>query len=439
LFWGKLGRTIAGIYIIGKCIQRSYFSNQYEGIGRAVGMRKEAVANSKPTLEERRKHQDSRLDALSNLSDGTKDRKDDLNIVTLHQNRNSAKKDDQTSAAKSHKKHRNENTESSSSENDVTSTNEEISTEILPASNQTKITPKLRSKRNHPGFQEFHVWFDAISSIYRMYDIGNIDTSKDPAIPILPRSERGRVSLSISVENKSSMDIEVYWMDYKGKETLKGTMSAFGRNRHWLQTTWIGHPWAFREKGSGKLLLYYVPYRIIPIIEDTPQEDTIGSQSFSISNSKYYNPEQTCSIQDHLLPYPATLITNIQKAMEISIEQMKRDNVSPRMLLKYLYNILHSPNETKYRQIRTSNKVFWNNIWCNGGRGVLHALGFEENGAFIEMGPNDGPLPHQRLEDVSNAVFMLEKYLKDFEDITKPTVQQPEGADGSGRANWRSL
>ncbi|GFH45801.1 hypothetical protein CTEN210_02275 [Chaetoceros tenuissimus] len=295
------------------------------------------------------------------------------------------------------------------------------------------LRPVMRSKRSHPGLTEFHNWMDAIASIYRMYSIGKVNKSDEPVIPLLPRSERGRVSLNMVIENRTSRDIDVFWIDYKGKEIKKGSLSAFSENVDITITTWIGHPWAFRDRHSGMLLLYYVPYRIIPFTEsnhpDTAQETRIGRHRFILTSPM--NDEDACAVIDHVF----TNITSIDDAVAFSIQQMERENVSPMILLKYLYNIALNPNDSKYRQIRTSNKVFFNNVWCNGGRGVLHALGFEENQSHIEMGPSEGPLTGERIKQVTDAVMMLEKYLNQIEG--SPRRNQPVGSDGSGRANWR--
>lgn len=220
----------------------------------------------------------------------------------------------------------------------------------------------------------------------------------------------------------------------------KGSMKRF--NGSIDITTWIGHPWVFRAKDSGRLMLYYVPYRVIPVIymqqneSSHNEDDETGVHAFSIVTTK--NIEDMCAIQDNLFPYPPNSITSINQALDFSIQQMEREQVSPRILLKYVYNIALHPSESKYRQIRVANKVFWNNVWCNGGRGVLHALGFEENGSYIEMG-RVGNLPGDRVKDVSNGIVMLEEFMNDIEDTDKPAIRQPRGADGSGtgRANWR--
>jgi len=299
----------------------------------------------------------------------------------------------------------------------------------------TQDPPPLQSKTNHPGLNSFHQWMGAVSDMYRQYTIEKI--VQDCAIPILPRSERGQVRLRMRVQNKTSSDIDVFWINYKGKESLKGTITSSGDIDI---TTWVGHPWAFRERDTGKLMLYFVPYRIIPVLEsqynsNEDHADTIGEHRFSIVTSK--SVEDMCAVQDDLFPYPPSNITSINHALEFSIQQMEREKVSPRMLLKYICNIALHPGESKYRQIRVANKVFWSNIWCNGGRGVLQALGFEEHGPYIEMGPDSVNLPGERVKEVSSAIVMLEEFMKDMEDTQKPEIHQPRGADGAGRAGWR--
>jgi hypothetical protein len=321
----------------------------------------------------------------------------------------------------------------------TTTSREESSTDGAASEQQNHKQP-LRSQLNHPGLRAFHQWMSATSDIYRMYSIGKVNKDES-AIPLLPRSERGRVPLHLQIQNRTITDIDVFWVDFKGREIPKGSMKQFNGSIN--ITTWIGHPWAFRAKDSGILMLHYVPYRIIPVIDmqqngsSYNEDDETGVHAFSIETAK--NVEDMCSVQDNMFPYPANSITSINRALEFSIQQMEREQISPRILLKYFYNIALHPSESKYRQIRVANKLFWNNIWCNGGRGVLHALGFEENGSYIEMGRTTGNLPGNRVKDVSNVIVMLEEFMKDIEDSDKPAIRQPRGADGSGtgRANWR--
>jgi hypothetical protein len=307
-------------------------------------------------------------------------------------------------------------------------------TQLVQENSQQK--PVLKAKAEHPGMEGFHRWMGAVGDIYRMYQIATIN--EELTVPLIPRSERGQVPLRMMVQNNTEMAIDVFWVDYRGNEEWKGHMGPFVGNIN--ITTWIGHPWAFREKGSGKLVLHYVPFRIIPTIEaysiENNRED-VGHHRFSIMEAT--NTENLCGVQDDLFPYPPSNIQDVIHAVEFSIQQMERERVSPRILLKYLQNIALHPDESKYRQIRVANKVFWSNIWCNGGRGVLHALGFEEHCPCIEMGPNRGNLLGYRVKDLSNAIILLEEYLQEVENTEKPLIHQPRGADGSGtgRANWR--
>ncbi len=174
--------------------------------------------------------------------------------------------------------------------------------------------------------------------------------------------------------------------------------------------------------------------------DDDVDDDFVGRYEFTIAEA---NPltsgyNEVCSVIDKTIPHPLSHINTINEAVKFSCEQMEREDVTPRILLKYLHNVLVHPTEPKYRQIRTSNKVFFNNVWINGGRGILHALGFEEKGAFVEMGPNVGSLPGERLKHLADAIVMLEELVKDMEDGRRnEIVKKPLGADGySGRAGW---
>lgn len=141
----------------------------------------------------------------------------------------------------------------------------------------------------------------------------------------------------------------------------------------------------------------------------------------------------TCDIRDDVLPHPPQSIKYIDEALNWSYRQMERDGTNPRTIIKYLYNVVYNPSDPKYRQIRTANKIFWQEIWCNAGRGVLHALGFQEIEAYAEMGPAIGTLSSERMKQVSRVISDLENLLAGLEGTG---TQQPEGADGYGRAGF---
>ena len=64
----------------------------------------------------------------------------------------------------------------------------------------------------------------------------------------------------------------------------------------------------------------------------------------------------------------------------------------------------------------------------------MHALGFEEKGAYVEMGPATGALSPERLKQVSKAIHDLKVVQARMDGIDEK--QQPEGADGYGRAGY---
>jgi len=312
----------------------------------------------------------------------------------------------------------------------------------------TVTAPKMKSSTKHPGLKGFHVWMDAITDLYRVFHIGKRDDDGD-VYPNIPRSERGRAPIAMTVTNTMMIDINVFWIDFKGNEIKKGCIRPNGG--HINITTWVGHPWIFRAKETGRMLLYYVPYRVIPVIgsqwnandelDDGYDDDdyAVGKHQFTITSPK--EDGDLCAVEDKILPFPAaTRITSVDQALKFACQQLERENVLPKVLLKYLYNIMLEPHESKYRQIRVANKAFFNNVWCNGGRGVLEALGFEEMGAYAEMGPGEGYfLPQDRIKDLSSAIVKLEELVKSMEDVSKAKITQPQGADGSGRAQFRDM
>lgn len=299
--------------------------------------------------------------------------------------------------------------------------------------------PKLKSTGEHPGLGAFHVWHSAIADIYRSYTVGKNDGST-PALPIIPRSERGNVPVHLEVTNLTSAPFDVFWVDYKGNEDYKGSAAP---GSTWFQQTWIGHPWTFRAPG-GKVLLHFVPFRVI---QNTARMNTTnryneGLQRFSILPPSYEGQKENfiCDVEDPIFSFPSTKFKSQQKAFDWSCSHMERERSSPRAVLKYLKNVLKNPDNPKYRQIRTANKTFWNEVWITAARGMLHALGFEENGAYVEMGSEEGALPAERIKQISSAVSALEALLHDIEGVNGSTAtEQPEGADGFGRAGFGRL
>ncbi len=324
-----------------------------------------------------------------------------------------------------------------------TSPSTAATTTTSTTSTTTRTTPKMKSSTKHPGLKGFHVWMEAITDLYRVFHIGKRDDDGD-VYPNIPRSERGRAPIAMTVTNTMMIDIDVFWIDFKGNEIKKGRIRPNGG--HINITTWVGHPWIFRAKETGRMLLYYVPYRVIPVIasqwnanDELHDDYAVGKHQFTITGPK--DDGDLCAVEDKILPFPAaTRITSVDQALEFSCQQLERENVLPKVLLKYLYNIMLEPHESKYRQIRVANKAFFNNVWCNGGRGVLEALGFEEMGAYAEMGPGEGYfLPQDRIKDLSSAIVKLEELVKSMEDVSKAKITQPRGADGSGRAQFRDM
>jgi hypothetical protein len=107
------------------------------------------------------------------------------------------------------------------------------------------------------------------------------------------------------------------------------------------------------------------------------------------------------------------------------------------LLTKYLTNIVMHPDKATYRKIRIANQKFFHSIWQTAARGLLLAAGFVEQNAYAELGTAD-PLPGNRVQDVSLVLFRLEQVAtaKDNNILSTTSNQQPQGADGTGRAGF---
>jgi len=285
------------------------------------------------------------------------------------------------------------------------------------------------------GLKVFQRWYNVETSLYRIYV-----TEKGAALPFIPRSERGQVQVELEVTNRASGPINVFWVDYKGRELPRGSI-AMGST--WHQVTWIGHPWIFRYKNTGELVLHFVPHKIAPTTEEvptiSPNDSEIGIHRFSITSprpSSYDSTsiDETCGVLDPVFPVH---FANPTEAVTWSLHHMTRMNfMSINLLQKYLTNIMLHPEEKKYRQIRIANATFFRDIWNTAARGLLLAAGFVECGAYAELG-SEGTLPHDRVQELSMILMRLEQWKGKREQEGSLGLNQPLGAtDGFGRANF---
>ena len=291
---------------------------------------------------------------------------------------------------------------------------------------------------DHPGLDSFWRWWDIEASLFRVYCRGRKDGV--PVVPPYnPSSRRGLVKVNLQVTNRTSTEIDVFWVDYKGKEVNKGSIRA--NSGQWYQTTWIEHPWVFRRRPDGQILLHYIPYRIIPTTSNAPTVDPddprVGIHRFTIQNETVDSPFW-CHVDDPILPYPAKdMLTNFDKAVACTLEHCQRMGVmSLHILRKYLSNIIQNPEESKYRRIRIANTTFSQNVWLTPARGLLLAAGFVENQGSAELGSAE-PLRRERVQEVSRLVYYLERWQEETSaDGDAANSPQPLGADGFGRAGY---
>jgi len=300
--------------------------------------------------------------------------------------------------------------------------------------NSSARRPPIRSTdSSFPGLDGFRAWYDVQSSIYRIYTVGKADGSQ-VFPPFLPKSERGHIPLTLRVSNNYRQTISVYWVNYRGDEIHKGNVR---NGSDFLQTTWIGHPWVFREMETGRLLCHYIPYRIIPNTREMPTIDNDdnekGVHRFTIYSLGHQLSEGCiCHIYDPVFP---VLMKTPQDGAIWAFQEMSRAQyLYVNTLIKYLTNIVMHPEEMKYRQIRIANPRFREQIWNTPARGLLLAAGFVEHGSFAELGSSQ-TLPRDRVQDISSLLFEVEKW-KTAQEKSSIQVDQPKGADGFGRANF---
>lgn len=307
----------------------------------------------------------------------------------------------------------------------------------------TTAPPPITAKTNHhPGMQGFCEWYEVEASLYRIYTLGRHD-GVQVVPPYIPHSSRGKVAVNLHVTNQTNTIIQVYWVDYKGKHILKGTLKP---NHAWVQTTWIDHPWVFEGLDAQDCptpYLYYVPYRVIPTLPEAPtvnpDDPDTGLHRFSIVPAKSSSPYY-CGVQDTILPFPAeTYFTTPLLGITWTLIHMSRvswpwKDPTMDLIQKYLTNIINAPETTKYRQLRISSPKF-GPIWNSPLKGLLLAVGFVQVQGFAELGCADKPLARERIQDLALLSYLIAQW-RDKEKKRIEQHQQPEGADGYGRAGF---
>jgi PUB domain len=307
--------------------------------------------------------------------------------------------------------------------------------------------PFLRTTDDHPGLKAFSYWCDVESSLFRIYTVTRKDGVQDESTtpPYNPSSRRGNVAIKLRVSNCLEHPVTVYWINFKGAQIEKGKIPANGGT--WRQTTWIDHPWVFcvtEDDGEERVLLHYIPYRVIPTTLEAPTVDNddeddsgrTGMHRFRIVSAKS-DSLYSCAVDDPILPHPAAdYIQTPPDAVEFALLHCVRMNYNGwNVLHKCIRMILQHPDNPQYRQIRTANRTFAEAVWNTPARGVLLAAGFVEHGAHVELG-SAAPLSYDAIQELSPLMLCIEMWQKRAEEPNLEQRQQPEGADGYGRAGF---
>jgi hypothetical protein len=324
---------------------------------------------------------------------------------------------------------------------------------VTPSSTSTSTatatpSPSIAAKTNHhPGMQGFGYWYETETSLYRIYTLGRHD-GVQVAPPYIPHSYRGKVPINLHVTNQTNSVLNVYWVDYKGKHILKGTMRP---NHAWTQLTWIDHPWVFEgldANDNPTPYLYYIPYRVIPTLPEcptvTPDDPNTGLHKFAILPAKPNSPFHI-RVHDDVLPFPAVVnFTTPLQGITWTLQHMSRlpwsgNDPSLDLLQRYLSNIVNSPETTKYRQLRIGSRTF-GSLWNSPLQGLLLAVGFVEVQGYAELGCSEKTLSRDRIQDLALLSYLLAQWgtneQKRAAAAGAALPEQPEGADGFGRAGF---
>ena len=278
----------------------------------------------------------------------------------------------------------------------------------------------------HPGFDPFLYWWDVQTSLYRIYTVHRWDGQHDPP-PYNPSSRRGNTKVALRVTNHcAKRTIQVCWINYKGGYEDKGTIAPAGGT--WVQTTFIDHPWVLMDADTQEELASYIPYKIIPsvhpesvTVDDDGGGDTTGIQRFTVEDAPD-GADDCCRIVDPILPFRPAIDSEGDLLKLALLHCLRTGYIGWDVLLKYLENL-----DKGHRVIRISNPTFHDAVWNCAARGVLLALGFVEEGAYVQM-------PVRWSESWKQTVLDVVRFYKQRSETT--TCNQPDGADGYGRAGY---
>lgn len=313
------------------------------------------------------------------------------------------------------------------------------------ATTRILVPRKLPPFRRPPEPNRMHAywhWHDTETSLFRVYEIAQRATTNSDSFsaipPFTPSSRRGNVRVGLRVTNMLQTPMDVYWMDYQGREIQKGQIFS---KETWHQTTWIDHPWVFRQREGGQLLLYFVPYRVIPTcaMASTVDEnhENVVIQRFTIGPP--LEDALACSVQDPILPFPARyhLMTS-QLALHWALVHCTRMGFQDwELLLQCGTKIIQAPDEPKYRSFRIANAQFGPRLWNTSARGVLMAAGFYENESHVQFGSST--LGREEIQELSLWLWSIQKWIDQqqlIENNANQDMLQPMGADGYGRAGF---
>lgn len=208
------------------------------------------------------------------------------------------------------------------------------------------------------------------------------------------------------------------------------------------------------------MLLYYVPYKVIPTIPEAPtmgSDVTTGLFRFSLIDAPSESPFHI-GVSDQILPVPKSLdlhqslaainwtLLHLSRAHASSGSSASWIEAQAATLQKYLVNILNHPDIWKYRNLSIASKRF-GQVWNSPCRGLLLAVGCLEHHGACTLGSSTKPLVSHRVQDVALLSYLLSEWQRKIASGNNASgngtaeasgqQQQPRGAsDGFGRAGF---
>ncbi|KAL3945786.1 MAG: hypothetical protein SGBAC_000175 [Bacillariaceae sp.] len=178
------------------------------------------------------------------------------------------------------------------------------------------------------------------------------------------------------------------------------------------------------EEITKKMLASTEDSTSVPSTAQPTPEDSQPSPTASIRSAEAIEKAMDESpIQNEIVATLQSILDAVRTMAEKN--EAKARQAGCQLLLLYVANLSGNPSNPRYRKIYTSNESFKKVDQLVGGKDLLMALGFEENGNYLEWLPNGTPAKESStievLKQATEALRVLKSGEKS-EDLTNSAL-----------------